>query len=161
MATHSVVPVRWRMMRRLNRRVAVDALGRGRGPRGLVLLLTTTGRRSGQPRVTPLQYEDVDGVITVASARGPQADWFRNAERSPRVTVQLGQRIVEAEATPVVDPARVADFFQYRLRRRPVLFRLMLLSDGVPPWAGRRRLERFAAGKAVLELRTSSEAPRA
>ena len=27
----------------------------------LVLLLTTTGRKSGLPRVTPLQYEEVNG----------------------------------------------------------------------------------------------------
>jgi len=32
----------------------------------VVLLLTTTGRRSGLPRVTPLQYEQIDGAIYVA-----------------------------------------------------------------------------------------------
>lgn len=29
----------------------------------IVLLLTTTGRKSGRPRVTPLQYEEIDGII--------------------------------------------------------------------------------------------------
>jgi deazaflavin-dependent oxidoreductase (nitroreductase family) len=43
---------------------------------GLVLLLTTTGRKSGRPRQTRLQYEKEGGVIYVASARGQQADWF-------------------------------------------------------------------------------------
>ena len=73
----------WRMLRAVNRRVAVCVLERGRGSHGSVLLLATTGRRPGQPRVTPLQYEEVDGVIYVASARGQRADWFQNALARP------------------------------------------------------------------------------
>ena len=43
-----------------------------------VLLLTTIGRKSGLPRATPLQYEEVDGQYRIASARGTEADWYRN-----------------------------------------------------------------------------------
>ena len=67
-------PFVWRMMRRVNGRIATRAISGGRGPRDLVLLLTTTGRRSGLPRTTPLQYEEADHAVYVASARGAQAD---------------------------------------------------------------------------------------
>lgn len=136
-------------MRRLNRRVA-DLLASGRGPRGTVLVLTTTGRRTGSPRSTPLQYERTDAGYVVASARGERADWFRNAVVDPRVTIQVGDRSVTGTARPVVDPAEIADFLELRRRRHPVMIRLIMMTEGVAPWAGRARLERFAEGKAVL-----------
>ena len=51
----------------------------------LVLLLTTTGRKSGLPRVTPLQYELIDGAYYVGAALGLKADWLRNLQADPRV----------------------------------------------------------------------------
>ncbi|HUS79158.1 MAG TPA: nitroreductase/quinone reductase family protein [Patescibacteria group bacterium] len=36
----------------------------------MVLLLTTTGHKTGLPRVTHLQYEEVDGAYYVGSMRG-------------------------------------------------------------------------------------------
>ena len=50
-------------MKGLNTRTAAN-YKRGIGPTRMVLLLTTTGRKSGLPRVTPLQYEDIDGLLT-------------------------------------------------------------------------------------------------
>ena len=40
----------------------------------MILLLTSTGRKSGLPRVTPLQYEEIDGAWYVASAKGARAE---------------------------------------------------------------------------------------
>ena len=37
----------------------------------IILLLTTTGRKSGLKRITPLQYEEIDGKYYLGSARGP------------------------------------------------------------------------------------------
>ena len=59
----------WRVMRRVNQRV-VRAYATQNNLSRPVLLLTTTGRRSGMPRVTPLQYEEIDGTIYLAAARG-------------------------------------------------------------------------------------------
>lgn len=143
--------VMWRGMRRLNERVA-SLVASGRGPRRTVLLLTTTGRRSGRPRVTPLQFEQTDEGYAVASARGEQADWFRNAVADPHVTLQVGDRTVAGVARPVLDAGEIADFLELRRRRHPVMIRLIMTTEGVAPWAGRERLERFAAGKAVLAI---------
>jgi deazaflavin-dependent oxidoreductase (nitroreductase family) len=57
----------------------------------LVLLLTTRGRRTGRLQITPLQYEQVDGTLVVASAHGCASDWFRNALADPHVEVRVLQ----------------------------------------------------------------------
>jgi deazaflavin-dependent oxidoreductase (nitroreductase family) len=56
------------------------------------LLLTTTGRRSGQPRTTPLIYgRDGDRYLIVASRGGAPShpDWYENLVAHPEVQVQV------------------------------------------------------------------------
>ena len=135
----------------LNRRVAANVIGRGRGPQHVVLL-TTIGRKSGQLRVTPLQYEEDCDVIYVASARGPHADWFRNVQANPHVKVQIKDRRFDGLAEPIVDSARIADLLQLRLHRHPIMMRLMLALEGQLRY-DREALERFAAGKAMVAIK--------
>jgi deazaflavin-dependent oxidoreductase (nitroreductase family) len=57
-----------------------------------VLLLTTTGRRSGNESTTPLIYDlDGDNVVVVASKGGAPRDpgWYRNLSMHPEVGVQI------------------------------------------------------------------------
>jgi deazaflavin-dependent oxidoreductase (nitroreductase family) len=60
------------------------------------LILTTTGRRSGQPRPTPLIFgRDGDDYLVVASKGGAPAHpaWYRNLVDRPEVEVQVkGER---------------------------------------------------------------------
>lgn len=75
-----------------------------------MLLLTTTGRKSGQPRTTPLNHvTDGDRVILIASYggddRAPQ--WYQNLVANPEVTVLIGtetRRMRAATATPEEKP---------------------------------------------------------
>jgi deazaflavin-dependent oxidoreductase (nitroreductase family) len=56
------------------------------------LLLTTTGRRSGQPRSTPLIYGRRGDDLLVVASNGGSSDppaWYRNLEADPDVEVQL------------------------------------------------------------------------
>jgi deazaflavin-dependent oxidoreductase (nitroreductase family) len=56
------------------------------------LLLSTTGRRSGEPRITPLIYgQRGDDYIVVASRGGSPThpNWYRNLTETPEVTVQV------------------------------------------------------------------------
>ena len=56
------------------------------------LLLTTTGRRSGQPRTTPLIYgRDAERYLVVASRGGAprHPDWYENLIGRPDVHVQV------------------------------------------------------------------------
>jgi deazaflavin-dependent oxidoreductase (nitroreductase family) len=66
-----------------------------------ILLLTTTGRRSGEPRTTPLIFaRDGDDYLVVASTGGaPQhPNWYKNllTDPSARIQVQAEQVAVEA-----------------------------------------------------------------
>ncbi|MFV2073875.1 MAG: nitroreductase/quinone reductase family protein, partial [Thermoanaerobaculales bacterium] len=57
-----------------------------------VLLLTTTGRKSGRRRTTPLVYlEDGDNMVLVASNGGNQRHpvWWLNLERNPEAEVRV------------------------------------------------------------------------
>ena len=107
----------------------------------LILLLTTTGRKSGLPRVTPLQYEDVDGQFYIGSARGAQADWFRNILADAHVRVRIKSREFAGIAEPVTDYLRVADFLELRLRRHPRMVGMILKSEGLPAKPDRAKLE--------------------
>ena len=58
-----------------------------------VLLLTTTGRKSGKRRTTPLMYiEDGNDLIVVGSnaGRATQPGWFWNLQTDPVANVQIG-----------------------------------------------------------------------
>lgn len=140
-------------MKGLNARMAAN-YQRGFGPTRVVLLLTTTGRKSGQPRVTPLQFEEVDGDYYIASARGQEADWFKNIRATPEVHVQVRDREFDATAEPVTDPIRIADFIELRLKRHPVMIRLIMhLFDGLPLRFTRADLEKFCQEKALVILK--------
>ncbi len=66
-----------------------------------VLLLSTTGRKTGKERTTPLGYFTEDGnyVITASNAgRGKHPAWFLNLRTNPRVTIEVKDRRIEAQA---------------------------------------------------------------
>src|SRR5262245_25700510 len=74
-----------------------------------VLLLTTTGNKSGKPRTVPLMsFEDQGDRIVVASMAGAPEDpaWFRNLVAKPEVTVQQGPDEYQARASVVVPEER-------------------------------------------------------
>jgi deazaflavin-dependent oxidoreductase (nitroreductase family) len=116
----------------------------------LVLLLTTTGRKSGKLRVTPLQYEEIDGRIYIASARGTNADWFQNIVADPRISIQVGSRKFRGRAEAVTDPVRIADFLEHRLQRHPRMVGSLMRIEGLPANPTRAQLEAFASEKAIV-----------
>jgi len=69
-----------------------------------VLLLTTTGAKSGLERLAPLVYtRDGDRLVIVASKGGAPTHpaWYLNLVANPIVTVELGAERFRARATPV------------------------------------------------------------
>ena len=123
----------------------------------LILLLTTTGRKTGVPRVTPLQYEMVDGQLYIGSARGIKADWFRNILADPHVRVRLKSREFFGIAEPVTDCIQVADFLELRLRHHPRIVGMILKSEGLPLKPNRSQLEEYARGLAMVIIRPLSK----
>ena len=127
------------------------ALGLGPLVGKLVLLLTTTGRRSGKKRVTPLQYEEIDGLYYLGAARGLKADWVRNIQSCPQVEIRVGARHFCGFAEVVKDPARFADFMEVRLRRHPRMIGLILeKAHGLPRRPSREQLEGLATNEAMV-----------
>jgi deazaflavin-dependent oxidoreductase (nitroreductase family) len=58
-----------------------------------VLVLATTGRRTGLERRTPVQFQRLGGGLVLVAAAGGAAvppAWWRNLEAEPRATVQVG-----------------------------------------------------------------------
>jgi deazaflavin-dependent oxidoreductase (nitroreductase family) len=130
------------------------AYRRGQGSRlgAMVLVLTTTGRKSGLPRQTPLQYEDIDGTIIIGSARGAQADWYQNILADPHVELEIGRQRFTARAEPITDPLKIADILEIRYQRHPRMIGLILRADGVPVPPDRAALEAYAARLTMVSL---------
>ncbi len=77
----------------------------------LCLLLTTTGRRSGESHTTPLIYgQDGDRYVIIAS-RGGTANhpmWYQNLVAKPEVNLQVGAERFAATARTASDDERTA-----------------------------------------------------
>src|SRR4051812_36656382 len=71
---------------------------------GKVLLLTTTGSKSGKARTVPvMQFEDGGRRFVIASAGGSPAHpaWFKNLQKNPDVTVETRGERYQARAEVV------------------------------------------------------------
>jgi deazaflavin-dependent oxidoreductase (nitroreductase family) len=109
-----------------------------------VLLLQTTGRRSGRTRTTPVQYlADDDTLVVVASNAGaarPPA-WYLNLSANPHARVEVGLRSIDVRAREATGQER-AEIWQQLT-------------------AANRQLERVArkAGRALPVIALVAETP--
>ena len=74
-----------------------------------MLLVTTTGRRSGRKHTIPLLYlRDGDAVIVIASwgGRDYPPDWYLNVVADPEVSVQMNGAGWDAVAEELDEPER-------------------------------------------------------
>lgn len=96
-----------------------------------VLLLTTTGRKSGKLRHTPVEYrrEPGTGYCIIMAGWGGNTHWRKNIEANPSVLVQAGRRKFEAIAERLPD-AEVADWLAETVRINP------MSADIWSRWAG-------------------------
>ena len=74
----------------------------GRMEGSQLLLLTTTGAKSGQQRTNPLMYlQDGERWVVIASKGGDpkHPDWYHNIVANPTVTLEVGTETFQAKAT--------------------------------------------------------------
>jgi deazaflavin-dependent oxidoreductase (nitroreductase family) len=140
----------YRIMRKMNPNLVRNYDVNSKSAKFL-LLLTTKGRKSGLPRVTPVQYEQIDGAYYIGSARGDQADWYKNILACPRVDVRVGDNNFSTTAQVINDPKQIADFLEYRMQRNSFI-RFLTHMEGLPIFHKRIDLERFASTKVVFIL---------
>jgi F420H(2)-dependent quinone reductase len=77
----------------------------GRLAGGPVLLLTTTGRRSGEERTVPLLYlRDGERFVVVGSNGGTASHpaWWLNLKANPEATVEIGRRKLRVRAEQAI-----------------------------------------------------------
>jgi deazaflavin-dependent oxidoreductase (nitroreductase family) len=74
-----------------------------------LLLLTTTGAKSGRSVTTPLVYtKDGDRIVIIASKGGFPTNpaWFHNLKKHPTTTIELGKEKFQAKAVITKNPER-------------------------------------------------------
>lgn len=75
-----------------------------------ILLLTTTGRRSGGEHTSPVGFIKAGGRLVVAAANGggdTNPDWFYNLSANPEVTVEVVGKTIASTATIVTGAERI------------------------------------------------------
>jgi deazaflavin-dependent oxidoreductase (nitroreductase family) len=97
-----------------NRKLIDEFRAAGRSlPGRPLLLLTTTGARTGQPRTNPMMYVRLDDrLLVIASAAGApkHPDWYHNLVAHPAVTVEADGAEYPATARPTERADRDALF---------------------------------------------------
>ncbi|MEA2147273.1 MAG: hypothetical protein QOF37_2723 [Thermoleophilaceae bacterium] len=106
-----IVPLDRALYKRTRGRLSVAHVGVRRAGALQTLLLTTTGRKSGQPRSTPVIYlEDGDQLVVVASNFGREHHpaWSSNLLADQRATVRIRDREESVAARQATDDEKRA-----------------------------------------------------
>lgn len=102
----------------------------------LTIDLTTTGRRSGQPRTVEIWWFRVDGKFVITGTPG-RRDWLANVLDDPTVTIHVDGRDLPATVTPVTD----------------VVFRRRVFTDPKTSWySSQAELDRLVATAPMVEV---------
>ena len=74
-----------------------------------ILLLTTTGRKSGQPRTIPIIFTPYKNSFVIIASKGGSPEhpkWYLNIQDNPNVTVQVKAEVFKAAARTAQSPER-------------------------------------------------------
>jgi deazaflavin-dependent oxidoreductase (nitroreductase family) len=129
--TALLTPLR-KAFRVLNRWAAAPLIRAGGGPllattaTGSILVLRTTGRKSGLVREAPLGYTIIDGRVVVMAGYGRNAHWFRNALADPEVEVLLPGALIAGQAAEITEPDEMRAAFRILIESMGVVGRLTL-----------------------------------
>lgn len=97
----------------------------------IMLVITHTGRKSGLPHHTMVEYHMFDGVKYAPCAFGPRSDWYKNITADPKVTIQTAHGTESATAVRVTDDQELLAVYDLFMRRDPPLTRWYLDSLGI------------------------------
>ncbi|MGA9375302.1 MAG: nitroreductase family deazaflavin-dependent oxidoreductase [Mycobacterium sp.] len=108
---------------------------------GTLVLLHTVGAKSGQPRLSPLMYLEVDGkLLIVGSYAGAPSNpaWVHNLRANPKARIEIGTDAYEVTArelpeqerdaayTKIIEKAPVFAEYQAKTSRTIPLFELVM-----------------------------------
>jgi deazaflavin-dependent oxidoreductase (nitroreductase family) len=98
-----------------------------------VLLLTTTGAKTGKTHTTALSFFEDDGAYVIVGSNAGFAThpaWFHNLKRNPRAMIEINDKQLPVEAA-IAGPDK----------RRELWARLIELAPGYQAYANRTRRE--------------------
>jgi deazaflavin-dependent oxidoreductase (nitroreductase family) len=147
-----------RLFRLMDRFSMIPMLRAGLGPlignpfTGYMMLLQTTGHRSGQPRATPMNYAILSGNLYCIARWGERADWVRNLRVHAQVEALLPGRTLAGVAEEVIEPDEYASALRQVLQNGGFAG----FSQGINPFtASREELLAHTRGMLVFRIRPS------
>ena len=78
----------------------------------LIMIMTTTGRKSGLPRRTAIEFHEFKGRKYVFSGWGTKTDWYRNIEANPYITIQTWRGAESVQARRIVSETELTEAFK-------------------------------------------------
>lgn len=115
------------------------------------MLITVTGRKSGRPITTPVNYVRDGNVLSVTSYR--HRTWWRNLRGGAPVTLRLLGKDIHATANVIEDDAGVSRGLMAHLQKVPEYakyYQVSLDSSGQPVTAD---VARSAKDRAIIHVR--------
>lgn len=126
--------------------------GLGRIAGQMMLLLTTTGRKSGNLHTVAVQYELIEGKYFIGAGFGEKCDWYRNLQVTPRVTIEVGRRTLTGTTEVLSGEEKIADYLTYRLKKHPLMVGMILKMDGCSFRPARTELLEYAKRIGVVVI---------
>jgi deazaflavin-dependent oxidoreductase (nitroreductase family) len=108
-------------------------MGLGRVLGTVLMVITHTGRSTGLPRHTVVEWHPLDGRKVCPVAFGERAQWYRNIMADPVVTLQTADGVEHARAYRVTDDDELRAAYRVVMRRNPTMLRPYLASIGIDP----------------------------
>ena len=125
-------PAGWRR-RFLRFPIALCKWGLGGSLGSRILLVRTTGRKTGKPRITSIGYlhDEATDTFYLMAGWGGRTDWFRNLQADPRARIRVGTREFEgiAEFPP---PEEAGAILRRYVESRPFMVRTLERDTGLP-----------------------------
>ena len=111
-----------------------------------ILLLFTTGRRTGKTRITPLEYsyDPRTGAYFLMSGWEGRSDWYRNARSQPQVRLWVGKQRIQGQAK-AASAEEVVREMENVMRAYPKAAKTWSGHTGIPYDGTRESLLRMAA----------------
>lgn len=103
-----------------------------------VIDITTTGRKTGQPRRIEIWFHNLDGRLFITGTPGPRS-WYANLVANPDFTFHLKRSVhadIPARATPILD----------KTQRREILAGI------IAKLGGDRNLDEWVANSPLVEV---------
>jgi deazaflavin-dependent oxidoreductase (nitroreductase family) len=96
-----------------------------------IMVITTTGRKSGLPRHTMAEWHPLKGGKFVPVNYGERAQWYRNIEADPHVTIQTSDGTQHMIARRISEDSELIDAYRVIKTLNPMMVQWYLDANGV------------------------------